>query len=378
MTDQVFALPGDDLDREHLAEYLGRTGISDYVERGLDIHNADVDYANAVVDIPGGKAFLIDNGRDSMLFADPRAGLKLATDGVNHVFIYYDLNQPDGEKIGFHVSQDGTSPSFPHLLIAEIDMGAQSVDRKNQTAPVYRRNAITYKSNDIDEDGDGVVDASETTNHIAGSDVEGAVAEANHADTATTAANLDASDGIVEVGATVDLNLNTLDRPGLIKHRGRDAPNIGLDILTETVNGENKSRLIPTHPNSGRIPSAAFGYNFFDGWWELGGGLKLSGGHLFLNSNPINGVGGITVTRQTGAHSIEIVVENDGGTNFARVIPVDENGAKRGDSLQYRFGTGEWTFKSGVHVAEEFSVPSRSSRPSGASQGTIIYRSDKA
>lgn len=162
MTDRVHILGGDELDEQLLAEALGRTGISDYCERGLAIQNEDVDYANAVVDVPGGKAYILDNGRDVMLLADPRAGVELATDGVNHVFIYYDLNQSEGERIGYHVSSDGAPPAFPYLKIAEIDMGAGEVARQNQTAPVYRRDAITYKGNDIDSDGDGVVDAADT------------------------------------------------------------------------------------------------------------------------------------------------------------------------------------------------------------------------
>lgn len=161
MTDRVHILGGDELDEELLAEALGRTGISDYCERGQDIYSEDVDFDNAVVDVPGGKAFVLDNGRDVMLLADPRAGVDLATDGTNHVYVYYDLNQPEGDRIGYHVSSDQTPPSFPSLRIAAIDMAAEEVDRQNQTAPIYRRDAETYKGNDIDTDGDGVVDVAD-------------------------------------------------------------------------------------------------------------------------------------------------------------------------------------------------------------------------
>ena len=175
MTDSVHILNGDELDEDLLAEALGRTGISDYVERGLDIREADVDFAAAVVDIPAGKAFVLDNSRDAMLLADARAGVQLATDGVNHVFIAYDVAQPEGERIDFHVDSDGTAPADPALKIAEIDMGAQTVNRVNDFAPINDEDAITLKGNDIDSDGDGVVDAADEAYLVQAANVSGAV-----------------------------------------------------------------------------------------------------------------------------------------------------------------------------------------------------------
>ena len=194
MADDILFETGDDLTVENLGEAFGREGISDYVESGLGI---TADYQAAVADIDSGKAFVLHNGRDVTVRPDARAGKPIATDGVNYVYLTITESQnADGSTtlgVEYVVQQSETAPAGTALLVGEIDMGAQTVTERNRTAPIYRRDAETYKGNDIDPDGDGTVaDAdhaavADSANSVAGADVSGQVNAAAVADAIVSA-----------------------------------------------------------------------------------------------------------------------------------------------------------------------------------------------
>lgn len=175
MAENIHILNGDTLDGRLLRRFLGRKGFSNYAPDGLEV---TADYGAAVYDVSPGLAFILDNGLDTMVEPPAVAGQSMATDGVNHIYLYFDLDQPDGEKYGYYSSSSQTPPSHPSLRIAEVDMAAEEVTPVNREPPRSDQNAVLFKGQDIDSDGDGVVDRADEADLVQGSNVSGAVAEA--------------------------------------------------------------------------------------------------------------------------------------------------------------------------------------------------------
>lgn len=206
---------GDDLSERHLQEALGRAGISNYVQWGLSL---TVDYGNAVMDVTAGKAFLLHNDRDVTVLADAVAGEPLGTDGTNYVYLTVD--EDAGEET-YRVVQSRNPPNRPSLLVAEIDMGAQTVTETNRATPVT--NATNFKGNDIDANGDGTVNRADWANNVQGANVEGELSNIN------TRYDSD-GDGTVDAAGTVD-HVDGADVDGQVAQAGN----------ADTVGGEPPS-----------------------------------------------------------------------------------------------------------------------------------------
>ncbi|WP_273835106.1 hypothetical protein [Halococcus sp. PRR34] len=332
MTDRVHILNEDTLDEDLLAEAFGRTGISDYVERDLDIRQDDVDFSNAVVDIPPGKAYVLDNGRDSMLLPDARPGVSLATDGINHIYIYYDLSQPEGERIGYHVDSDQTPPPYPHLRIAAIDMAAQDVSRPNHTAPIYRRDAETYKGNDIDPDGDGVVlraeeaGVADSANAVDGEDVVGAVPDADALGVAADTA---------DIQAPTDVRLNPLENIGRLdvgtEHNGS---RYGWRLKSDGDEGAGKSLLVP----------------IFGGSEDPGNAIEYNNSALFSRKGYILHAGTYVEGELDIGVNDGLYVQVPGGDQVWIVPKINEEYQRRN---KINYSNGNWTFEAPIKYNDD-------------------------
>jgi hypothetical protein len=307
MVDEVLFSEDSDLTTRTLGEAFGRSPISNYVERGLSL---TVDFDANVADIDAGKLYALRNGRDLTILSDAVAGVTLPTDGVAHVFghVTESSNADGSTTLGFEyvVNTDGTQPSGTALKIAQIDMAAEEVTLINRDAPGGAGgggNVSSYKGNDIDSDGDGVVNEAETAQNVSsidGGNVNGAVAEADHATTADTA---DSVDGILgsEVTSPVD---------------EADSATVAEGLTTQA-----QGALTQIAPNGGFAKTEIGGYGEASFGFDLSNGetFRLWYGNVVLHDD----TDAPSVTGST--NGVNLQLQTGGGTELARVEDVERN-----------------------------------------------------
>ena len=324
MSGSVLFETGDDLTETNIQRAFARVGNSDYVNSGL-LFTAD--YQAAVLDITAGIAYILDDGRDYTVFPDGEAGLPLATDGVNHVFLTYDPSiDPPEERVDYEINTTNTPPAVASLKVGEVDMGAQTTTEVNRTPPVNDEDATTLKGNEIDSDGDGVVDAADTA---AVSDRTTALGPAGD-----TVAKSDVllRDGSTALTGEWSLGTGNIVDIGTTTWANAD----GTRMMRATVrDSEDLYRFVPVADGSARTGSA-LRYEFGPDRWVTGGGTH----------------------RVTGAAgTIDISTAT---ANRARLLPVLGGTGLFNEEFYFDFGDLQWKFQPtvlfGTETANQLSI----------------------
>lgn len=395
MADEILFTGSDRLTAEHIGEVLGREGYTNYVARGLGV---TADYGAAVCDIGAGKVFVIHNGRDQTVLADARAGVPLATDGTNHVFITItETTQDDGStalSVEYAVNQDGTDPGGTALKIAEIDMAAEAVEPINRTAPFNDPDATTYKGNDIDTDGDGVVDAADTANHIDAADVDGAVAQAENVTGFDPSAYLrndqttTLSGGEFRIASDLNVALrlfpgpdgsNTVPHTITYSDRGLRFYSDSLDDWVLDLHADGtvsapRGLLARGSPvvTEVQLNNALFGFA------EVAYNLDPESppaeirSNANANFNRLFNLSGIRIRRNSSnRYGADLYADfsSEFDAHRTRIDPVDDN-SRTGDHLSYYHGAGYWEFASPLRISGNyFQVPKVQTDPDDPPNG---------
>lgn len=415
MADEILFEGGDVLTGETIGKALARTGYSNYVSDGIAV---TADYSAAVCDISSGKVYLIQSGRDRTLLPDARAGKPIATDGVNHLFITItETTQSDGSTqlgIEYVVNSDGTDPGGASLKVAEIDMGAQNVTPVNRFEPGSDNDAETYKGQDIDSDGDGTVDAADTANSVAGSDVDGAVAEADHAaaadqatsaDTAASTGALGSSGGTASFTSDVDGGGNEISNLARATATRVEVDDSGYGFIMGAETSENRVWLAPSMPDVTRF-GREFSYDDDGGQYLFETDVNLQGNRLsdaevpeaeqaaalasdgppaqINNNTDVN----YNILRKVGNIELRSISGDDAGIDFGVDEPSEgsyitvftphlPSGDQTNAELKFNHSNPQWTFEAPlIQNGAWGSIPTRTTDPSGAPVGAEWYRED--
>lgn len=415
MADEILFEGGDTLTEDDIGQALARTGYSNYVAADITV---TADYQAAVCDISSGRAYLIHNGRDRTLLPDARAGVPLATDGINHLYITItEASQPSGGSklaIEYAASSDGTPPTSASasLKVAEIDMGARTVTEVNRFEPGSDNDAQTYKGSDIDTDGDGVVDAADSAATVKGNDIDtdgdGVVDEA---ELAQAIANFDKSDYL--------RNDQDGTLAGALTWQNPEAAFITLE---DGSGGSN--------PNKHTIRFNDRGLRFVSGVGDGSGGivgtaleiegggnvnalhsLRMQGSEVYTkdtigsasvgnaaNADAIGSNGAVPLRSNLQGNNNQISniraldIRADASPNngmdlwaapsdaegfVARITPYKGSTRATDSELGYAFGSDFWFFESPVEFQANYvMLPKASGRASDAPVGSIVYRED--
>lgn len=144
MSDKVLFQTDDALSEVNLAKRRARANSTDYVERGLEV---TPDWKNAEIDLSGGHAVVSESGRAYDVFVDSRSGLSLAdSEGMNYVFLIVGLSSQDDVQI--RINADGSAPSDPSLLIAEVDADTEAISllKRNPDGEYRTLRAGTFRA----------------------------------------------------------------------------------------------------------------------------------------------------------------------------------------------------------------------------------------
>lgn len=434
MADDILFESGDGITTETLSEAFGRAGISDYIERGLAV---TADYGNAVADISSGKAFVLHNGRDLTVKPDARAGVPLATDGTNYIYLSItESTNSDGSTtlgVEYAVQQGETAPAGTALLIAEVDMAAQNVTPRNDTAPIASKDATSYKGNDIDTDGDGSVDRADSAAAadalaagatVDGSQVSGQVPAAAVADAIVSAeyGDLAAGDLVhtggalgqtrITIGTNSDLLIqdaqNAADTfiwrdsaagrlwlggnnatPYLRTTLVGDGNNIvGVnDVRSQTVqlssSGDDGLLLVPGEANDPPQPAIvpyadgtakydmALSYTLYNNHWTVQSGLKVADNTTLVGETQIGGGEGFVIVPSPSSNP-PAIIPRSGGTRF------------EAERLTFDPADGIWEFGGPVAIGgrlavngQRMTLPKVTSDPGAAINGDMWFRTDK-
>lgn len=129
---------GDANDAANFGSLIGAAQPISVVLFGLTFKN--VDFTNLTFDVDAGKVYFVDNGitaatsseeLDGVGFVnqlDPRTGLTLAENTVNHVYVATDLS--DRDKLYVDVNSTETPPSDPSLKVGEIDTSSDETSEQ--------------------------------------------------------------------------------------------------------------------------------------------------------------------------------------------------------------------------------------------------------
>jgi hypothetical protein len=429
MVDDILFESGEEITEADLRTLLGRAGISGYVESGIGIEG-NVDYGNAVTDIGSGVIHVLHNDRDYTVEVDARADKPIATDGTNHVYAHVtETEQPDGSiQLGFEyvINTTATAPAGPSLKVAEIDMSAEEVTELARDAPVASKDATSYKGNDIDPDGDGVVadaDHAATADSAAsvdGANVSGAVSAAAVADAISSAsyddlvagdlvhqagalgetritigtgedffvqddtteddtfiwrdANrsrlwLGGNDAVVGLQRRIDASGENITNGGLFRFedaeihaQGRDD---GLFLTTTQSSGEADEPSIVPFVDGNADYSNKLYYLLNQDYWQFESDLRVSG--------TLNARGTIRAGSNVDALDIGIYT----------LTPLVDGTRLEGQQFFYNDNTGQWAFETDLAVNADmsangsyFGLPRVSSDPTGAPNGAEWIRTD--
>ena len=342
MSGSVLFETDDEITETTLAQAFGRVGNSDYVASGVEF---DPDFANDVLDISAGIVYILEDGRDYTTFPDAAAGLDLPSDGIAHVFIAYDRSvSPEPERLYYVVEPTDTPPTVPSLKVGTVDMAAESYTELNRSPPVNDEDALTYKSNDIDSDGDGVVDESDSTNYVAGADVDGAVTRASGADALGT--SLSAGTAAL-VGAPTDHQGYGVENVHTLLHRtGGD--DVGLRLASQTAAESNIgtafTRLVPVDADGNTLNDNDLIYRFSENRWVFEPPIEVENG-------PVNLPGAVRMTTSGGSgvrSRFFTASETASGTAQLRLTPFIEGSVLTDKELVYDNGSNEWGFDTPV------------------------------
>lgn len=184
-----FAFPTDgDLSRDTFERFLYHITTSFFVSEGMEV---DPNWSENTIAVQDGVSVVYGSGRRAVLVStDRRTSLNLQDGTVNHIYV---TSVPSRGEIDVEVTQSDSPPSDFALRVAEVDTSNNSVTptnrgRKGEFRSINLTNLSVnrYKGNDIDSDGDGVMDEADSANHVAGSDVSGAVSNAEQASNAAS------------------------------------------------------------------------------------------------------------------------------------------------------------------------------------------------
>lgn len=157
LADKVIFQTGDYLDEPNLGEWLGRTNIADYGERGLGFTVSD--WTSPALDIGAGKAHILTNNQDITALPDARTGLALTDGDTNYVFVAVDTSLDD--EIYYEINTTNSAPADTNLYLGTVDTANDTTTEENRD-PEGRLRALTVTGQttfqdrvDIDTGGTG-------------------------------------------------------------------------------------------------------------------------------------------------------------------------------------------------------------------------------
>jgi len=332
MTDEILFEGGAEITQRRLGEAFARAGWTNFVERGLTV---TADTSANVADISSGKLFVERNGRDLTILPDAVAGKPLPSDGTAHIFAHVteSQNQDGSTTLGFEyvVETSDTPPAGPSLKIATVDMSTGDETPLNRESPASDDNATTYKGEDIDTDGDGVVDRAD----------EAALAD-DVADSATVPAS--SVSGQVSAAAVADA-IASADYGQLA---AGDLVHTGGALSSRSVTIEDGASY---SIGADSEPAPAIEYDHSTGDVTLGkAGSPLLAAALDADGNDLERVGRATFN---GALDDGIVIEPDPEGDKPALIPYLNDSALGGERLYFDLQDRFWRFVANVRFQDE-------------------------